>query len=139
MIDIFCEMYCMEMTEQKKINLQSIYISYKEEIYTKLMENYSHILENYLVNEFFMRCYPFAFKGGLWQNCKIFVISYKAVEFAITLMAISKKGVISDEEFLTMIDAVNEKLDHNRNGMTAIVNLAQSINNFRNFKKLILS
>ena len=133
MIDIFCEMYNADMDERKKINLQSTYISYRDVILSRLMKDYNNIFENYIVNEFFMRCYPFAFAGGIWTNCKIFITSVKAMEFAIILTAISKNGVVSVDEFLMMIDAVNEKLDHNRGGMKAIIKLSDEIIDFKSF------
>ena len=133
MIDIFCKMYEMNMDSEKKANLKQMYITYKEVILERLMVHYSHIFENYLVNEFFMRCYPFAFDGGLWTNCKIFITGYKAMEFAIILMAISKNGFVTVEEFLNMIDAINEKLDHNRGGMEAIIKFAKSSGDIQNF------
>ena len=123
-IQIFSEMYNADLTEEKTVNLQNIWTKYHKLILQRLMDNYAHIFENYLVNEFFMRCYPFAFDGGLWKNCKVFVTSYKFVEFALVLTAISKNGFVTVEEFLTMIDAVNEKLDHSRGGMKAILNFA---------------
>ena len=138
MIDIFSEMYAAEMSEQKKINLRSVYIKYNDIILTRLMENYSHIFENYLVNEFFMRCYPYAFEGDLWRNCKIFTTGYKAMEFAITLTAISKNGFVTENEFLNMIDAVNEKLDHNKGGMKTILEFANKVNDFKTFSKIMI-
>ena len=139
MVDIFSEMYDANITEDKKANLKKIYLTYNEVILQRLMDNYAHIFENYLVNEFFMRCYPFAFEGGLWKNCKIFITGYKAMEFAIILTAISKNGFVTAKEFLTMIDAVNEKLDHNRNGMKAICNFAEKIQDIQEFSQLMLS
>ena len=122
MIDIFDEMYDAGLTEEKKVNLKRVYLAHSRTILQRLQESYHHSFENYLVNEFFMRCYPFAFEGGLQRNCKIFTTAWKAVEFALVLTAISKNGYIGVEEFLTMIDAVSEKLDHNRDGMKAIIN-----------------
>ena len=139
MIDIFAEMYDTNMSDEKKLNLKKIYLNYNETILARLMNNYAHIFENYLVNEFFMRCYPFAFDGGLWNNCKIFITSYKAMEFAIILTAISKNGFVSEDEFLTMIDAINEKLDHNRGGMKAICNFAEKINDIEGFINISLN
>lgn len=149
MINIFSEMYEVKLTEEKAANLQNIWTKYHKIILQRLMDNYAHIFENYLVNEFFMRCYPFAFEGSLigsacqlrstdqynegnrhslsknlWKNCKAFITSYKFVEFSLVLAAISKNGFVTVEEFLTMIDAVNEKLDHSRGGMKAILNFA---------------
>ncbi len=138
MIDIFNEMYEANMDESKKIDLKQIYITYHKIILQRLMENYAHIFENYMVNEFFMRCYPFAFDGGTWKNCRIFITGYKALEFAITLTAISKNGFVTVDEFLTMIDAVNEKLDHNRGGMKAIRNFAENTFDFKIFINVML-
>ena len=121
MTEIFSKMYNANMNEHKKSELQTIYMSYHKTILARLMEYYTHIFENYLVNEFFMRCYPFAFGGGVWKNCKIFITGFKAMEFAIILTAISKNGFVSADEFLNMIDAINEKLDHNRGGMQTII------------------
>ena len=139
MIDIFSKMYDANMSEEKKAQFTKIYIEYNKIILQRLLENYAHIFENYLVNEFFMRCYPFAFEGGLWENCRIFITGYKVMEFALILTAISKNGFVTAEEFLTMIEAVNEKLDHNRDGMRAIIDFAKSTMNLQEFTKIMLS
>ena len=139
MIDIFAKMYDVDLTEEKAANLKGIWSKYHQVILQRLIDNYAHIFENWLVNESFMRCYPFAFKGGLWKNCKIFVTSYKFVEFAIVLTAISKNGFVTVEEFLAMLDAVNEKLDHSRGGMKAICDFADDIIDLESFISLVLN
>ena len=139
MINIFAEMYDFGMDSTKKANLKQIYIKYNKIVLNRLMENYSHVFENYLVNEFFMRCYPFAFEGGLWTNCKIFITSYKAMEFAIILTAIAKNGFVTTEEFLNMINAVNEKLDHNRGSMKTIIDFAENAGDLQNFSKIMFN
>lgn len=137
MIEIFSEMYEAKMNEEKKVSLKKIFITYGEIILKRLLESYSYIFENYMVNEFYMRCYPIAFKGGLQYNTKIFVTSYKVMEFAMILMAISKNGFISEEEILMMINAVNEKMDHNRQGMKAIKNFANEIEDLNKFSNIM--
>ena len=126
-INIFAKMYDVDLTEEKAANLKYIWNEYHQVILQRLMNSYAHIFENWLVNEFFMRCYPFAFKGGLLKNCKVFITSYNFVEFAIVLTAISKNGFVTVEEFLTMLDVVNEKLDHSRGGMKAICDFANDM------------
>ena len=86
-------------------------------------ENFSYILENYLVNEFFMRCYPCAFKGDDKTNCKIFVTGFKFLKFALAMTTIANKN-LTVEEFINLICAVNDKLDHSKGGMDAIINFA---------------
>ena len=90
-----------------------------------LRENFSTVLENYLVNEFFMRCYPSAFTGDEAFNCRVFVTTYRALEFAAVLTTISKRR-LTLEDFLEMLCALNDKLDHSRGGMTAIKNFAET-------------
>lgn len=138
MIEIFKEMYETNIDNEKKNNLKRTYLTYYKVIISRLMNNYAHIFENYLVNEFFMRCYPFAFEGSLWNNCKIFISSYKAMEFAIILTTISKNGIVTAEEFLTMINAINEKLDHNRVGMKAVREFAEGVDELTNFAEIML-
>ena len=139
MINIFSKIYNVELSEEKVTNLKNMWIKYHKIILQRLMINYAHIFENYLVNEFFMRCYPFAFKGDLWKNCRIFITSYKFVEFALVLTAISKNGFVTVEEFLTMIDAVNEKLDHSRGGMKSICDFVEEVCNFEKFSQIMLT
>ena len=138
MLNIFDEMYNANLTKEKAETLKKIWINYHSVILQRLMDSYSHIFENYLANEFFMRCYPFAFKGGLWKNCKVFITSYKFVEFALVLTAISKNGFVTAEEFLAMIDAINEKLDHSRGGMNAICNFVDDVNDVAEFLQLMI-
>ena len=135
MIEIFMQMYSAPMNGDKQRQLKHIYIRSRAEILSTLP---SFVLENYLVNEFFMRCYPFAFNGDFWLNCRIFVVSFKAMEFALVLSAISKYGRLSPEELLGMIDAINERLDHNRGGMTAVRDAARKLDNINEFVSAML-
>ena len=82
------------------------------------------ILENYLVNEFIMRCYPSAFAGDEAFNCRVFVTTYRVLEFAAILTTISKRR-LTLEDFLELLCAINDKLDHSRGGMVAIKNFAE--------------
>ena len=91
---------------------------------TQLRENFSAVLENYLVNEFVMRCYPCAFTGDEAFNVRVFVTTWRAVEFATVLMTISKRR-LTVEDLLELLCALSDKLDHSRGGMTAIKNFAE--------------
>ena len=88
-------------------------------------KNFSYILENYLVNEFFMRCYPSTFVGDEIFNCKIFIASFNVLKFALIMSAIASKN-LTVEELINLICAVNDKLDHSKGGMDAIINFAES-------------
>lgn len=124
MVNIFNKMYNAELDEGKKENLRESYVFGREKILNKVRERFSDILENYLVNEFFMRCYPYAFSGGALQNGRIFITSYRLLEFAIVLTVIAKTR-FSDEDMAALIISVNDMLDHSHGGMDAIINFSK--------------
>ena len=121
--EIFAETYDANLTVDKKNQLVESYLVARENILVQLREKFSVVLENYLVNEFFMRCYPCAFVGDEKFNCRVFVTSFRAVEFAAVLTTISHGG-LNVENFLDMLCALNDKFDHSHGGMTAIKNFA---------------
>lgn len=121
--EIFGEMYDANLTVSKKNQLAATYRTSRENILTQLRENFSAVLENYLVNEFFMRCYPCAFSGGEKFNCRVFVTAYRALEFAAVLTAFSRSR-LTLEDFLELLCALSDKLDHSKGGMEAIKNFA---------------
>lgn len=127
LIEIFNEMYGANLSEQKKNILRRDYLNNRENI----LSNFS--LENYLVNEFFMRCYPCAFIGDNWLNCKIFVTTCRILEFSIVLTALADKNF----DFINLICAVSDKLDHSKGGMTAIINFAKNISDEDFFASMI--
>ena len=121
--EIFGEMYEANLTVGKKNQLAATYQASWSDILGQLRENFSDVLENYLVNEFLMRCYPSAFIGDERFNCRIFVTAYRALEFAVVLTAISRTR-LTLEDFLELLCALNDKLDHSKGGMEAIKNFA---------------
>ena len=124
-VDIFNKMYGANLNERRKDELRGNYLRYRGKILNDVQENFSNVLENYLVNEFFMRCYPNAFGGGDLHNAKIFITGYRLIEFALVLAVISKsKMTVGD--MATLIISVNDTLDHNHGGMDAIINFVKS-------------
>lgn len=127
LIKIFSDMYGANLSNQKKNILCRNYLNNRENILSNCA------LENYLANEFFMRCYPCAFIGDNWLNCKIFVIGYRILEFSVVLTAIADKNF----DLINLICAVNDKLDHSKGGMTAIINFAENISDEDFFASMI--
>ena len=122
--EIFGETYEANLTISKKNQLAEIYLEHRKNILTQLRGNFSIVLENYLVNEFIMRCYPSAFADDEAFNCRVFVTTYRALEFAAVLTTISRRRMTL-EDFLEMLCAINDKLDHSRGGMRAIKKFAE--------------
>lgn len=121
--EIFGETYDANLTVDRKNQLAETFLAHRKNILAQLRRNFSVVLENYLVNEFAMRCYPSAFAGDEAFNCRVFVTTYRALEFAAVLTAISKRR-LTVEDFLELLCALNDKLDHSRGGMEAIKNFA---------------
>ena len=125
LVEIFAEMYQANLDAQGKKTLCRNYLSTYKNLLAQMEQNFSHILENYLVNEFFMRCYPCAFKGDELLNCKIFVTAFKVLQFALVLTTIANKN-FTVGELIKLVCAVNDTLDHSKGGMNAIINFAKS-------------
>ena len=125
--EIFLNTYGANITRQQKKNLRQNYFKNRENILAQIYENFGNVLENYLVNEFFMRCYPCAYSGGEFHNCKIFITAFRILEFSLVLTAIAKKNLTA-EEITKIIYSVNDMLDHSQGGMEEIINFAKSCN-----------
>ena len=122
--EIFGEMYDAALTVAKSRQLAEAYLAARKNILAQLRGNFPDVLENYLVNEFVMRCCPCAFKGDEAFNLRVFVTTWRAVEFAAVLTAISK-GRLAVEDLLELLCVLSDKLDHSRGGMTAIKHFAE--------------
>lgn len=85
----------------------------------KLHRECGHILENYLVNEFFMGHYPQKIAGTLVQNYILFVMNFKLVEF----MAVSKaadEGEMDEEKLVDLIGHLVSSLDHSADFLQSV-------------------
>ena len=122
--EVFGEMYDANLSVAKKNQLAEVYLTHRKNILAQLRGRFAVVLENYLVNEFVMRCYPCAFAGGAAFNSRVFVTAYRAIEFAAVLTTISKRR-LTVEDFLELLLSLNDKMDHSRGGMTAIKTFAE--------------
>ncbi len=125
--EIFLQTYATNLTAKRKKDLRQNYFLYREEILTQIYKNFGNVFENYLVNEFFMRCYPCAYSGGEFHNIKIFITACRVLEFSLVLTAIARKNLTA-EEIIQIIYSVNDMLDHSQGGMDAIIDFAHSCN-----------
>lgn len=122
--EIFGEMYDADLNVAKSRQLAETYLAARKNILAQLRENFPAVLENYLVNEFVMRLYPCAFAGDEAFNVRVFVTTWRAVEFATVLTAVSKRR-LTVEDLLELLCALSDKLDHSRGGMEAIKRFAE--------------
>ena len=139
MANLFVKLYSMEMTAQKLEALKNVYLWNMNTLLSAILEKYAMPMENYGVNEFFLRFYPFAFTGSLLHNGKLFVISYKLAELSVLLTSVSQGGILNEEDFIRMVDRISERLDHSRDGMTFVREsigeepLGQSVRDFAEY------
>ena len=122
--EIFADTYEADLTLDKKNRLVEIYLNARKNLLPRLRDTFATMLENYLVNEFFMRLYPCAFVGDDQFNIRVFVTAYRVLEFAAVLTTISR-GQMELEDLLDLLCSMSDKLDHSRGGMNAIKNFAE--------------
>ena len=118
MAKLFSQLYRMDLTIEKVVSLQKAYTENRKELLPRILEIYHRPLENYLVNEFFLRFYPFAYEGSLLYNGKLFIMGSKLLEFSLLLTAVAHQGILEEQDFLQIVDRIAERLDHSRDGMT---------------------
>ena len=133
---IFGQMYDAKLTDDQKAQFVEVYRAQGKNILEQLRGHFATVLENYLVNEFVMRCYPYAFAGDERFNCRVFVTVYRAVEFAAVLTTISRSR-LTLEGFLELLCALNDKLDHSKGGMAAIKDFAATNTGERFYSTMI--
>ncbi len=120
MAGLFSNLYKMEMTEEKLNALKGIYLGNMHMVLSVIWAKYGMQIENYMVNEFFLRFYPFAYIGSFMRNIKLFVTGWKLAELSLFLTVVSNHGSLEEEQFMQVLDRIAERLDHSRDGMVFI-------------------
>ena len=74
------------------------------------LEKHSTFLENYLINELFMNCYPWRFEGQIIKNYALFIIKYKL--FELILIATAWENPVGKQELIAFTDWFCSQFDH---------------------------
>lgn len=82
-------------------------------------EGHRRILEQYLVNEFFVNIYPFRIKGTLMQNFHAFVLGYKLLE-ALLLATHGSRAAVAEGMLREALADFACRMDHGPSHMEAI-------------------
>lgn len=119
---LFNAIYETNISDEKFKSLTEIY---NENIYIfeKFVLQNSQIFTNYLMNEFFMRVYPYAFKESFSMNIKIFILSWRALYFALFMLYID--GGLTKERLIFGVRLLVEKIDHGKGTMQKIMDIAR--------------
>ncbi len=74
------------------------------------LSEHATFLENFLVNELFINCYPWRFTGDIMRNFGVFVIKYKIFELTLLLAALKK--FLSEDDLIALADWFATQFDH---------------------------
>ena len=86
-----------------------------------MLDEFSYLLENYLVNEFFLNVYPFRVHGTCALNYKVFLLTYKLAEFVLVSMASVKERQISELDIVQFFSDFSNRVDHTEHYLDEIV------------------
>ncbi|MBR2215462.1 MAG: flagellin lysine-N-methylase [Selenomonadaceae bacterium] len=78
----------------------------------QIINEYRHVMENYLVNEFFVSIYPFRVQGTIAENYEVFLTAYKLTEFILTAMVYTKKMPLEDKALMDFFVHISAVIDH---------------------------
>ena len=74
------------------------------------IDKHATFLENFLVNELFLNCYPWRFEGHIVKNFGVFVIKYKI--FELTLLLAALKNPIGKDDLISLADWFTTQFNH---------------------------
>ena len=108
-----------------------------DKIRDRVFKNFSHVIENYLVNEFWVQLYPYRVNTlSLTQHYYLFVMSYKMQEFLLLLHLENlrrEQDKLSDSqienEIIDLFKAFAHMLVHNHNFIEKMGDIAKGKGN----------
>ena len=77
-----------------------------------VLEPYGHVLENYLVQEYFNNLYPCRIRGSVQHNYEIFLVFYKFLELFLIALAGVKRENLTIDDILALVGRMAQRTDH---------------------------
>ena len=95
------------------VNAATVTATYKRlaDARKNFLSQYSTLLENYLVNEIFLNCYPWRFADTIANNFAVLLTTYKI--FELLLFAAAQSGFDAKDDLLALINWFAQQTDHN--------------------------
>lgn len=81
--------------------------------YSENLQDYSYILENYIVNQMFKNLVPFDKGENLLNSINELMNRYKIIKAYIIGISMNSKGRITEKEVIRVIQAVSKDMEHN--------------------------
>ena len=110
----------LEEEEMPLVALVEIYQSKFRPTAEEMLQNYGHIFENYLVNEFFLNHYPQVSAGTFVQNYILFVMNYKLVEFMAVAMVMVEEPKPDAERLVELVGHMANSIDHSNDFLRTV-------------------
>ena len=126
MTRLFAQVYEMTQSEVKERAIVSICRRHYPLFFNFMLQKQGNIMENFLVNEFFLRLYPYAYEGSFFYNFTVFATAYKLTEFALLVSSAPMNGQIDADTAVDVLSHLSGRLDHGRNTMNIIRDAAQN-------------
>ena len=82
--------------------------------YFNELEEYSYILENYLVNQIFKDLIPFNTGNSLMKSIKVLINTYRIIKAYIIGIAINSNEQITEKHIIRVIQSLSKDIEHNK-------------------------
>ncbi len=82
--------------------------------YFNKLEEYSYVLENYLVNQIFKDLIPFNLGESLMKSIKVLNNSYRVIKAYVIGIAINSQKEITEEQIIRVIQSLSKDIEHNK-------------------------
>lgn len=79
-----------------------------------LLDKYSYIFENYLVNQIFKELIPFNKSENLTISIDILVNTYRIIKAYIIGIALNSKNKINEKDIIRVIQSLSKDIEHNK-------------------------
>jgi len=120
MMELYHEIYGSPTDEARLSELIRVYAQNDAAFVRDVLTGRQLALENYLVNEFFLRFYPFAYQGSLSENVRVFIMAWQVTEFGLRMMAAQEP--LNLERLVLCISRLSDRLDHSKKTAEALQN-----------------
>lgn len=98
--------------KNNRVAISAIVANYQRLAYKRnaFLATHSTFLENYLVNELFMHCYPWRYDKNVAANYGLFITTYKI--FELILFAATLEGLDSKDDLIEIVSWFTRKINH---------------------------
>ncbi len=112
-LDALTDLYQMseEMEVVSMTKLRKIYESYAG-AEKEILQQYSYVFENCMVNELFSNQYPLCINGTLTENYLYFLMNYKLMEFFSIVLAVTRNNQPKAEVLAEGLSFFAGRIDH---------------------------